>query len=52
MVPLIWIQVIEEPSEPKNQTWGDIINYCLELRSIVQKHNMDKQKILEWQTQE
>lgn len=41
-VPSVYLNQYQEPSEPKNMTVGGLVEYILEQRALLQKHNADK----------
>ena len=43
--PEILLRQYPEPSEPDEMTVGGLIEYILEQRALLQKHNIDKEKL-------
>ena len=43
--PEILLRQYPEPSEPDEMTVGGLVEYILEQRALLQKHNIDKEKL-------
>lgn len=45
VTPEVFLMQYADPPEPEEQTWGALVEYILDQRSINAKHNEDKARI-------
>ena len=43
--PELLLRQYPEPTEPEEMTVGGLVEYILEQRALLQKHNIDKEKL-------
>lgn len=47
--PDVLLSQYPEPVEPEEMSVGSLVEYILEQRALLQKHNIDKEKLKTWQ---